>query len=96
MKTEKYFIACNKQLRTVTFGTEKADFDEFDTFYTKLLGRIPYCYKEHCEYFFIDRIVDACRLMEELKERGILKFNNCEWIYNFVGITEKNRGDLKC
>ena len=93
MKTEKYFIACNKQTGTVSFGKAKADFEEFTTFYTKLLGRIPYCYKEHCEYFFIDKIVDACWLMGELKERGILKFNNCEWIYNFVNLAEKKRGE---
>ena len=42
MKTEKYFIACNKQTGTVTFGKAKANFDGFDTFYTKLFGRIPY------------------------------------------------------
>lgn len=93
MKTEKYFIACNKQTGTVTFGKEKANFDEFVTFYTKLFGRIPYCYKEHCEYFFTDKLVDTCWLMVELIERGILKFNNCEWIYNFDNLTEKKRDD---
>ena len=93
MKTEKYFIACNKQTGTVTFGKAKANFDEFDTFYTKLLGRIPYCYKEHCDYFFIDKIADASCLIGELKERGILKFNNSEWIYNFVNLAEKKRGE---
>ena len=36
MKTEKYFIACNKASGTVTFGKARANFDEFDTFYTKL------------------------------------------------------------
>ena len=93
MKTEKYFIACNKQTGTVTFGKALANFEEFDTFYTKLLGRIPYAYKEHCEYFFIDKVADACWLMGELNERGILKFNNCEWIYNFVNLAEKKRGE---
>lgn len=93
MKTEKYFISCNKQTGTVTFGKAKANFEEFDTFYTKLLGHIPFCYKEHCEYFFIDKLVDACWLMGELKERGILKFNNCEWFYNLVNVAEKKRGD---
>ena len=93
MKTEKYFIACNKQKGTVSFGKAKADFEEFTTFYTKLLGRIPYAYKEQTEYFFIDKVADACWLMGELNERGILKFNNCEWIYNFVEIAEKKRGE---
>ena len=93
MKTEKYFIACNKQAGTVTFGKAKAFFDEFDTFYTKLFGRIPYAYKAHCEYFFIDKVADVCWLMCELTDRGILKFNNCEWIYDFVKINEKKRGE---
>ena len=93
MKTEKFFIACKKQNGTVTFGKALANFDEFDTFYTKLLGRIPYTYKEHCDYFFIDKIIDACWLMGELKERGILKFNNCERGYNFVNLPEKKRGE---
>ena len=93
MKTEKYFIACNKQKGTVTLGKALANFDEFDTFYTKLLGRIPYAYKEHCECFFIDKAADASWLMCELIERGILKFNNCEWIYNFVNLAEKKRGE---
>ena len=93
MKTEKYFIACNKQSGTVTFGKAKGDFEEFDTFYTKLLGRIPYAYKERCDYFFFDKIVDAWWLIGELKERGILKFNNCEWIYEFVEFAENERGE---
>lgn len=92
MKTEKYFIACNKQDGTVTFGKAYANFEEFDTFYTKLLGRIHYCYKDHSEYFFIDKVADACWLMGELNERGILKFNNCEWIVNFVEIAERKNG----
>ena len=93
MKTEKYFIACNKQTGTVTFGKAKANFDEFDTFYTKLFGRIPYAYKEHSDFFFIDKVANACWLLCELTERGILKFNNCECIYNFVNLAEKKRGD---
>ena len=93
MKTEKYFIACNKETGTVSFGKAKADFEEFTTFYSKLLGRIPYAYQQGCEYFFIDKLVDACWLMGELNERGILKFNNCEWIYNFVELSEKKRGE---
>lgn len=73
MITEKYFIACNKQTGTVSFGKTKAEFEEFTTFNTKLLGRIPYAYKDGSEYFFIDSVADACLLMGELKERGILK-----------------------